>query len=86
MILVDLHLDGALLGILDLLGLEARALSTHASRGVHSLLKRIGLPAKDVIGVLAQASGVSGAQHERLRSISRPISLVVELSGIPDNL
>lgn len=56
-----------------------------AARGVHGALKRIALPAKDVIGVLTVARHVTSGKCKGL-SGGWPLGLVVELGGVPDNL
>lgn len=87
LLLIDTTLDDTLVSNIRLLSLQATTAGTHATFGVvHSLLKRIVLPAKDVIAVLAETGIVARAKVEGLRAIGRPVGLVVELPGVPDNL
>jgi glucose uptake protein GlcU len=70
-----------------LLRLQATAVRTHAALGViHSLLKRVVLPAEDVVSMLSISSVVSSRKDERLRAIGGPLSFVVELASVPDDL
>lgn len=52
-VLLHNRLDRAGLGVGDGLVGERGALGAHAARGVHGLLQGVGLPAEDVVTVLA---------------------------------
>lgn len=70
-----------------LLCLQATAVGTHTALGViHSLLKRVVLPAEDVVSMLSISGVVSSRKDERLRAIGGPLSFVVEFASIPDDL
>jgi hypothetical protein len=56
-ILLGQGLDGALVGLLEVLALELRAARREAGI-VHGLLQAVTLPAKDVVAVLAEAGTV----------------------------
>lgn len=86
MVFLDGGLDVARLGGVDDLVLQVLALGTHAARSIHTLLELIILPAKDVISVLTVAGVVAVAEVEWLGSVRGPLALVVEGSGVPDNL
>ena len=83
---MDGGLDGALLRLSDLLGLEVLAAGTHAAGSVHGLLEGVALPAEDVVGVLAETGRVAGGEDERLGTVGGPLGLVVEGGGVPDHL
>jgi hypothetical protein len=85
-VLVHHALHLALLGLVDRLPGQVCTLGAHAPGGVHGLLQRVALPAKDVVGVLAQAGVVAGAEHEGLRAVRWPQRLVVEGRRVPHNL
>lgn len=86
MIFIHTRCDLALLSVVDGLVLEVLALGTEASRRIHTLLELIVLPAKDIVAVLTKASVVTVAEIEGLRAVGGPEALVVERSGIPDDL
>lgn len=86
MVLLDNRLDAALLGLVNGLRLHVLALGAHAARCIHTLLESIALPPEDVISVLAIAGVIAIAEVEGLGAIRGPLSLVVERSGVPDNL
>ena len=70
-----------------LLCLQATTVGTHAALSViHSLLKRVILPAEDVVSMLSISSVVSSRKDERLRAIGGPLNFVVEFAGVPDDL
>jgi len=85
-ILLDNIPHAAGLGLVDCLRLHLLAAGTEAARRIHTLLKSITLPAKDVIGVLAVAGIVTVAEVEGLGAVGGPLLLVVEGGGVPDNL
>lgn len=77
--------DGTGVHLGNSLRLEWLAISAsieHAG-GVHGLLKRISLPAEEVVSMRGVALLISGAPDEWLGSIGGPVGLVVELSCIP---
>lgn len=86
--MVFLHdpLDTTLGSHIDLLRLEVRALGTHAARSIHGLLERVALPAKDVVGMLAQAGVVACAEIKGLRAICRPVVGIIKGCRVPDHL
>lgn len=87
MILLDAALDVASIAISRLLRLEAAAVRAHTTLGViHGLLERVVLPTKDVVSVLSVPCVVTGGQVEWLGTIGGPVSLVVELPCVPDDL
>lgn len=86
MILLHNRLNSTLLRIVNLQLLQTSTASTHTPRSIHRLLQTIILPPKDIISMLSQASWITGAENERLRAIRGPLGLVVEASGVPDNL
>ena len=87
MLLLHDSLDGATVTYIGLLRLQASAEGAHAAFSlVHSLLKRLVLPSKDVVTVLAEARGVTSAENKWLRTISRPVGFVVEVTGVPNDL
>jgi len=65
--------------------LKRSTVRTHAASLIQTILESGALPSEDVIGVLAIAGAVAGAENEWLRSIRRPVSLVVECGSIPNN-
>lgn len=76
-------LGSTLVHSLDILRLERPSILTsleHA-RVVHSALKRVALPAKEIVSVRAIALGVAVAQRERVGSVLWPH--VLELRGVP---
>ena len=80
-------LHSALIPIGRLLCLQAATVGTHAALGIiHSLLERVVLPTKDVVTMLAVPRVVTCAEDEGLRAIGGPISFVVKLAGVPDDL
>ena len=83
-ILRDLLLLRALVGLRNALSLE-HAVAGIAVR-VHSPLQRITLPAEDVVAVRAVSGEVTIAPYERLAAVLGPEALVVEGSGVPDDL
>jgi hypothetical protein len=85
-VLVHGSLDAALGTGVDGLGLEGGALCAHAARRVHGLLQGVALPAKDVVGVLAQTRVVARAQVKGLRAVRGPVVGVVEGRRVPDHL
>jgi hypothetical protein len=87
-VLVNNRLNSTLLcGINGLHALKPTASTgTKATRRIHSLLQRLVFPSKYVIGVLAVASVVTVAEIEGVAAVRGPVSLVVELGRVPDNL
>lgn len=85
-VLMNKRLNAAGLGLIDGLRLQAPTPGAHAAGSIHSLLQRVTLPAKNIVGVLAKTSRVSHAQDEWLTAVGRPLRLVVELRGVPDDL
>jgi hypothetical protein len=82
----DSLLNNALVSSSDILRPEATACGAEATIVVHGLLESIALPAKYVVAVLAITGVVSSAEIEGLRAVSRPFGLIVEWSGVPDDL
>lgn len=85
-ILTDRLLDLALVRRRNILALLVSASGAETTIGIHGPLERIALPPKDVVAVLAVPRLVTRRQHKRLRAIGWPLSLVVELGRVPDNL
>jgi hypothetical protein len=82
-IVLDDSLDIALLGIVYCLVLQVLALRTHAVSSIHTLLKLVTLPPKDVISMLAKACVVAVAQIEWI-GITR-LPLAIEWCRIPND-
>jgi len=86
-VLLDLGANSAFKSLFNSLSLEVgTARRSQAARGVHGALERIALPAKDVVGVLAETSVVARAEVEGLLDARGPSRLVVELGSVPDDL
>jgi hypothetical protein len=68
------------------LRLKTTASSAETAVVVHGLLEGVTLPTKYIISMLTVACFVSGAEQEGLGAILRPVILIVELGGVPDDL
>ena len=77
--------DGALVGLFDRLRQQVSAGGAQAA-AVHGPLKRVALPAKDIVAMLTVTRGVTRRQNERLGPILGPVLFVVERRSIPDDL
>lgn len=87
MILDHMVLHDTLVSVGRLLRLQAPTTSSHTALCIiHSFLKRSILPAEDIVAVLSVPGVVAGTQVEGLRAVGGPVGLVVELSGIPNDL
>jgi len=79
--------NDALVSVGGLLRLQATAVGTHAAFCIiHCLLERSVLPSKYIVAMLTVTRVVTLAKIEGLRTIGRPVSFVVELGRVPDNL
>ena len=86
MLFVDTRSNLALLSVVDSLVLEILALGSHAVCRIHALLELVILPAENVVAVLSETGVITVAQIEGLGAVGGPEALVVEGSGVPDNL
>ena len=87
MLLVHTVLHDTLVAISRLLRLQTTTVGAHAALGIiHGLLKRVVLPAEDVVAMLAVAGVIASGEVEGLRAVGGPVSFVVEFGCVPDNL
>jgi len=81
---VKCPLDTTGVHLIEALGLESGAVDETGR--VHGPLKRISLPAKDIVAMRAVAGLISEAPDKRMGPILGPLVWVVEFGGIPDGL